>query len=178
MRGKTMLAMGAALALAVVPAAASAQLLSIGIGGGPSTPLGDFGDEAGTGFHVQGSLGLGLPLLPIGARGDVMYQQFPDEHSGTFRQVGGMANATLGLPLPLIVLSPYAIGGVGMFHHTAPDEEHGDHTHEGEDGTAGAWNVGAGIRLGLPGISASLEARYLDAGHGRRSVPVTVGIRF
>lgn len=167
----------AALALAVMPAAASAQV-SFGVGGGPSTPLGDFGDEAGTGWHAQASLSVGVPLLPVGGRADLLFQQFADEHSGNFRQVGGLANATLGLPLPLVVLSPYAIGGVGAFRHSAPDEDHGDHVHAGESGTAAAWNVGAGVRLGLPGISASLEARYLDAGNGVRSVPVTVGIRF
>lgn len=164
-------------ALAVVPAGAGAQV-GMGIGGGPSTPLGDFGDEAGTGFHAQASLSIGVPLLPVGGRGDLMYQQFPDEHSGTFRQVGGLASATLGLPLPLIVLSPYAIAGVGVFHHSAPDAAHGDHTHHGASGSAAAWNLGAGVRLGLPGISASLEARYLDTGNAVRSVPVTVGIRF
>jgi hypothetical protein len=175
MRRSTMWVMAAALA--AFPAAASAQV-SLGLGGGPSTPMGDFGDEAGTGFHAQASLSIGVPLLPLGGRGDLMFQQFPDEHSGNFRQVGGLANATLGLPLPLIVISPYAIGGVGVFHHTSPEEDHGDHSHDGESGTAGAWNVGAGLRLGLPGLSASLEARYLDAGNGVRSVPVTVGIRF
>jgi hypothetical protein len=75
-------------------------------------------------------------------------------------------------------VDPAQVGGVGVFHHTSPEEEHGDHTHDGESGMAAAFNVGAGLRLGLPGISASLEARYLDAGNGIRSVPVTVGIRF
>jgi hypothetical protein len=166
-----------AAALAAFPAAGAAQV-SLGVGGGPSTPLGDFADEAGTGFHAQASLSVGVPLLPLGFRGDVAFQQFPDASDGNFRQVGGLANATLGLPLPLIVLSPYAIGGVGVFHHDAPEEAHDGHTHAGESGSAAAFNVGAGLRLGLPGISASLEARYLDAGNGVRSVPVTVGIRF
>lgn len=176
MRSRTTV-LAAALALAALPASAAAQV-SVGIGGGPSTPLGEFGDEAGTGFHAQASLSVGVPLIPVGFRGDLVFQQFPDEHAGNFRQVGGLANATLGLPLPLIVLSPYAVGGVGVFHHSAPDEAHGDHAHDGDSGSAAAFNVGAGVRLGLPGISASIEARYLDAGKSVRSVPVTVGIRF
>lgn len=176
MRSRTMV-LAAALALAALPAAAPAQV-GLSFGGGPSTPLGEFGDEAETGWNARASLHVGVPLFPVGFRGDAVYQQFSDEAGGTFRQAGGLANATVGLPLPLVVISPYAIGGVGAFRHTAPEEDHGDHAHEGESGTAAAWNVGAGVRLGLPGISASLEARYLDAGNGFRSVPVTVGIRF
>jgi hypothetical protein len=176
MRSRTTFAMAAALAVAAFPLAASAQV-GFAVGGGPSTPLGELADEAGTGFHVQGSVTVGLPLLPVGFRGDLLFQQFPDEHSGSFRQVGGLANATVGLPLPLPVLRPYAIGGIGMMHETAPEEDHGDHAHEGESGFHPAFNVGAGVRLGLPGISAFLEARFLDVG-GHRSLPVTVGIRF
>lgn len=168
----------AALTLALAaPAGASAQV-SFGVGGGPSTPVGDFGDIAETGWHAQASLSIGVPLLALGGRGDVVFQQFPAEGSGSFRQVGGIANATLGLPLPLVVLSPYAIGGVGAFHHSTSDVRFGDEVVPGSSATEAAWNVGAGVRLGLPGISASLEARYLDAGGGVRSVPVTVGVRF
>lgn len=166
-----------AAALAAFPMAASAQI-GLGIGGGPSTPLGDFGDVAEAGFHAQASLHVGVPLLPLGFRGDAMYQQFAAESSGTFRQAGGLANATLGLPVPLIVISPYAIGGVGAFRHMPPEVTVGGVTVEGEESTEAAWNVGAGLRLGLPGISASLEARYLDMGNGVKAVPVTVGIRF
>jgi hypothetical protein len=169
--------MAALFVVLAAPASAAAQV-SFGVGGGPITALGDFSNEVGTGWHAQASLSVGVPLLPVGGRADLLYQRFPDVEGGSFQQLGGLANATVGLPLPLVVISPYAIGGVGAFRHSGPDEDHGDHVHEGEDGTAAAWNVGAGVRLGLPGISASLEARYLDAGNGVRSVPVTVGIRF
>jgi opacity protein-like surface antigen len=163
-------------ALAATPVAADAQV-RIGVGGGPSTPMGDFADEAGSGFLVQGSVTLGLPLLPIGLRGDAVYQQFADERAGTYRQAGALAGGTLGLPLPLPLLSPYVLGEVGAFHHRFPEATHAGHAH-GEDGTASAFAVGGGVRLGLPGIAVSVEARYLDAGKGVRSVPITASLHF
>lgn len=170
----------AALALGALalPAAASAQFLpvSVGVSAGPSFPTGHFAEEAGTGFNVQGSLGLDVPALPVGLRADLLWQRFPDEHEGSFTEVGGLLNATAGLPLPLA--RPYVVGGVGLVHHDAPEEEHGDHVHEGESGSSFAFNVGAGVQLSLLGLSGVLEARYLDAGEDHRSFPVSFGVRF
>jgi hypothetical protein len=168
----------AALALLValsVPATADAQM-RFGLGAGPSFPLDHLAEQAGTGFHLQGSVGLDLPLLPIGARADVLWQQFPDNHDGSFTNLGGLLNATVALPLPLA--RPYLIGGVGLMQHEAPEEDHGDHTHEGEGGTEFAFGVGAGLQLRLFGLGGFVEARYLDWGHGNSAVPVTIGLSF
>jgi opacity protein-like surface antigen len=165
-----------AMAFAAAPAYAQMRPFQIGLGGGPSIATGDFADEAETGYNVQASLGLSIPLIPIGARADLLWQESPDAEDGTFRQIGGMLNGILGLSL--IVAKPYVLAGVGMIHHSAPDEAHIGHTHEGEDGTSTAFNVGAGLELGLLGLAGFGEVRYLDAGEGRTSIPVTVGIRF
>lgn len=167
--------MFAAMAL---PSATSAQArpFSIGISGGPNLPVGRFADEVGTGFHVQGSLGFTPRLLPVGVRADLLYQSFPDEHSGSFTEIGGMLNALLGLPLPLA--RPYAIGGVGLINHNEPDVQHGGHTHTGENHTTFGFNVGAGVQFGFLGLTGVMEARYLDAGEDHRSIPLSFGIRF
>lgn len=177
---KRMLGLGfLALALAAftaAPAAAQLRPWEISIAGGPSIPTGSFSDEAGTGYHVQGSVGFGIPLFPVGLRADLLWQEFPDETSGFFREIGGIANATLGMPLLLI--EPYVLGGVGVFSHSAPDELHLGHEHAGEEGTTMGFNVGAGLEFGLMGLKGFGEVRYLDAGESHRSIPVTVGIRF
>jgi hypothetical protein len=154
-----------------VPATASAQF-SMGVGGGPAIPLSDLGNEAETGFHLQGSLGLQVPLLPVGVRADLLWQRFPDEHSGNFTAIGGMLNATLRMPFPIV--RPYLIGGIGSMRHSEPDEDHG----EGGTSTEFAYGLGAGVQLTLLGFGGFAEARVLDWGHGNRSIPLTIGIIF
>lgn len=167
----------AALALVSPALPASAQLrpFTIGIAGGPSTPMGDFGDEAGTGYHVQGSLGLSIPLLPVGVRADVLWQDFPDEAGGAFTDVGAMVNATLGIPL--LIARPYLLGGVGLFRQSSPDAAHGGHAHAGGTENVTGFAVGAGLEVSLLGLGGAVEARYLHS-EERRSVPISVGIRF
>ena len=50
----------------------------------------------------------------------------------------------------------------------------------GASATEAAWNVGAGVRLGLPGLGVFAEARLHNVfteGDASRFVPVTLGIR-
>lgn len=167
-----------ALALAfAIPVAAEAQIpgVRIGIAGGPSLPLGTLGDEADTGFHLRGSLGLQVPLLPLGGRADLLWHRFPDEHDGTFTGVGGLLNATWRLTFPIV--QPYLIGGAGVMRYSDPDEDHGDHVHTGESGTEFAWAAGAGVQLRLIGFGAFVEARYLDWSR-HRAIPLTIGVTF
>jgi hypothetical protein len=160
-----------------LPTAADAQIpgLRLGIAGGPSVPLGTLADEAGTGFHLRGGLGLEIPLLPIGVRGDLLWQQFPDEHAGNFTQLGGLINATWRLPFPIV--QPYLVGGGGFMRYDEPDQPHGDHVDDGESGTNFAFAAGAGVQLRLLGFGGFVEARYLDWGR-HRAIPLTVGITF
>jgi hypothetical protein len=147
----------------------SAQVgLGFGVGGGPSFPVSELGEEAGTGFHLQASVG--LTVLPVALRADGIFQQFKEEGDGGWiRGIGGVANALLPLPVP--GATPYVIAGLGLIH---TEDEHG---HE-EPGTQFSFGIGGGVRLGLLGNGVFLEARYLDSGEHFRSVPVTVGIMF
>lgn len=161
------------------PDAVSGQTrpFTIGISGGPSFPSGgELAEEFGTGYHVQGSIGFAPAALPLGLRADLLWQEFPDEHGGQEREIGGLANAILALPLG--IARPYLLGGVGIMSHHPPEEEHGDHTHEGEEETTSAFALGAGIEFPFLGLTGALEARYLLAGEGHRAIPVSFGIRF
>lgn len=159
--------LAAALVFFAAPADAQLRPWEISIAGGPSFPTSDLDDVAGTGYHVQGSIGFGIPLFPLGLRGDVLWQEVPHDVDGNFRQIGGIANATLGMPL--ILIEPYVLGGIGVFSVSAPDTE---------SETTTGFNVGAGLEAGLLGLKGFVEARYLDAGNRHRTIPLTVGIRF
>jgi hypothetical protein len=153
----------------------------ISIAGGPSFPTGDLSDEANTGFHVQGSVGFGLPLLPFGARFDALWQEVPDVHDGWFRQIGVLGNAVVAVPL--VFVQPYGLLGVGLLRTETPEEDHGDHAHEGETESFVGFNAGLGLEFPFAGLTGFLEARYLNLfGSGEathfRTIPVSVGIRF
>lgn len=169
-------ALGAALALFGSEAEAQLRPWEISIAGGPSFTTGDFSDVANTGYNVQGSIGFGIPLFPVGVRADLLWQEMPDEISGNYRQIGGIANVTLGMPL--IIIEPYVLAGVGMFSLQEPDEVHVGHDHPADSETSTGFNVGAGLEAGMLGLKGFAEVRYLDMGHGQRTIPVTVGIRF
>lgn len=177
---KIMLVMGVAVAALLGSAGAvQAQMrpFTIGISGGPSFPSGaEFSEEASTGYHVQGSIGFAPAALPVAIRADLLWQEFPDEHGGNFREIGGLANAIVELPLG--IARPYLLGGIGAIRHDAPDEEHGDHAHEGENETTFASALGGGIEFPFLGLTGVLEARYLAAGAEHRAIPVSFGIRF
>jgi hypothetical protein len=150
----------------LVPAAAASQV-SVGVGLGPAVPVGHLGEEAGIGFHVQASLGLNV--LPVEVRVDGLFKQFTEEDGGWIRGKGGLANVFL--PIPAGGVAPYVIAGLGLIHYS---DEHG---HE-EPGVNFGFGIGAGLRFGLGGRSAFIEARYVDGGEDLRSIPITVGIMF
>jgi hypothetical protein len=166
---------GSALVVAAIFGTATAlpAQVGMGIGGGPSMAVGGL-DDFGAGWHAQGSLSIGLPLLPFGLRGDLLYQQLPRSGDGdNYRQIAGVANATLDvLPIPLMPVRPYIIGGLGLFNHDG---------HPEGDGTDLGVNLGAGVRVSLLGFGGFLEAKYQNvftdgASHG--IVPITLGITF
>jgi hypothetical protein len=155
-----------------LPHTAAAQI-GIGIGGGPSFPTGHYADEASAGYNVQVSLGLGVPLLPFGLRADGFLNQFPSDLEGNDRILGGTLNAELYFPSPMI--SPYFIGGVGMYNTSVT---HGNHR---DEGTNLGFNAGLGVRFNLLafGAFAEVRAHHVTGDHeATQFIPLTIGLRF
>lgn len=167
MRGRILVA---ALFLAMVPAAASAQI-GVGAGVGAAFPTGDFGDAVDPGLHVQASLNIGLPLLPD-VRLDGIYQTYSGDGDSSVDVLGGGVN--LLLDMPLVVIKPYLIAGVGFYDVSV--EVGTDDVSNSEIGFTG----GAGLRLGLGSLGVFAEARVLRIGGDvdMTTVPVLVGITF
>jgi len=145
-----------AIAAAAFAAPAEAQLpFRLGVQAGASIPTGDMGDGAETGYHV-GLLAEAKPvLLPIGVRADVIYNEFGSsgEDDVDFRLLNVNANAIF--EMPGVGLRPYLLGGLGWYR--------GNFNADGESGDAESaigFNVGGGIKFGLAGFGAAVEAHY------------------
>lgn len=165
-----------AVALAFSASAAQAQI-GFAVAGGPTFATGDLGEGLDMGYHAQVSASFSLPVLPVGLQADGMFTRFgvSDTDDANMQLLSGSLNAVLNIPTVGIV--PYIIGGVG-FYNTKLDIEGLDSESETDMGV----NVGAGVRLGLPGIGGVFaESRLHNVfgdGDSFRFVPVSLGIRF
>lgn len=169
-----------ALAFTVAARPAQAQLggISLGVAAGVANPSGDVKSDFKSGVHVEGLASLSLPLIPIGFRGEVAYDQMNKKDSVTdpaitsLKLASGVVDATFSLPFP--VFHPYAIGGFGYYVHNGSSGL-GDRA-----GTVG-FNGGVGVELKLPVIRAFGEVRYHTVSYSGTRVaviPVTVGLTF
>ena len=155
---------------------ASTRSFNIGIAGGVTMPLGDFGDFYGTGFNVMGSLGFRPQTLPVGISFDVAYHSLSGEDDGLFeaediRIISGTGNVVI----PFATsggIRPYVIGGVGIYNFDADDI----------DGTTDfGLNAGGGLEFALSGFNTFLEARFhsvFTEEDNTNLLPIVFGIRF
>ncbi len=173
----------AALAVLTAPIANAHAQMGFGLAAGISAPTGDFGKAADAGYHVTGLLRFGIPLAPVGLRLEGSFSEFKYKSSAVdakARLVSGIANAVFSSPG---IVAPYVIGGVGIYHAWAAC---GSCT---TSSTKVGYNGGAGLKLGLSGFSAFVEARYhyipgasdpTTAGvkSSTQFIPVSVGVTF
>jgi hypothetical protein len=162
----------------MAPVAMAQAQLKFGVGAGASVPNGDFSNGVETGYHFLVTAGVKPPLAPVGFRVDGMFNQFNLKalSSESFRVMGLHANAVLSMPGAMVV-TPYAIGGVGMYRSSSSVPN------SGTSNDLGA-NIGGGISFGLAGFGAFAEIRlhnlFVDDGAGgttsQRFIPITFGI--
>lgn len=176
--------------------ASNAQLSSpigFGVVGGTSSPSGHLSDLAKSGWHAGAFLELNLPVVPVGFRLEGAWHQFGDKPLSTgggttsARIAAGTLNATYTL-LPLPIIKPYFIGGVGEYNvklsaprPLPPSGGQAVSVIGTTTQTKTGINGGVGVRLQLGGFAAFLEARWHDIftnGKHVQMVPVSVGLRF
>ncbi len=165
-----------ALACLALARPAHAQLggISLGAAAGVAKPAGDVKDTFKSGYHIEGLAALSLPLVPIGFRGELAYDQMAAKTSGagSLKVASGVVDATFSLPFP--VFHPYAIGGLGYYEHNSA-------IGGGREGKVGI-NGGVGVELKLPVIRAFGEVRYHSASFSSGTrvgiIPITVGLVF
>lgn len=181
--------------------------IGFGLVGGTSSPSGHLSDLASSGWHAGAFLELKLPVFPIGFRLEGAWHQFGDKRfqtsGGTIgttkaRIAAGTINATYTL-LPLPIIKPYFIGGVGEYNAELTSPEpisnppglFGGPPMQTLGGTSTGTitrtqtkfgiNGGVGVRLQLGGFAAFVEARWHDiftTGKNVQMIPVSVGVRF
>jgi hypothetical protein len=173
----------ATIALVAAPRVSHAQLglvkpFQLGIAGGAAQPMSDLKNGANMGFNATAALGINLPLIPVGLRVDGAYNQFGEKAGVGAKLHVVSATGNLVWRLPSVGISPYLIGGAGLYMQTATST--GTTSLSATDNHMG-WNAGAGINLPLTVFKAFVEARYnsysTDAG-SVKFVPVTFGIMF
>ena len=170
----------ASIALVAAPRVSHAQLglvkpFQIGIAGGATQPMSDLKTGSNMGYNGTVALGISLPFIPVGLRIDGAYNQFGQKTGGAKLHIMS-ATGNVVWKLPSIGVSPYLIGGAGLYRPTveAPALPSASKNHFG-------WNAGAGINLPLTVFKAFVEARYNSVsvnGSTLQFVPLTFGIMF
>jgi hypothetical protein len=172
----------ATIALVAAPRVSQAQLglkpFSLGIAGGATQPMSDLKNGVDMGYNATAALGINVPLIPVGLRIDGAYNQFGAKEgiAGKLRVVSATGNVVWRLPS--VVISPYLIGGAGIYMSAVTGL-----TTKTETSNNFGWNAGAGLNLPLSVFHAFVEARYnrvkSDTGTGHMEfVPVTFGLMF
>jgi Outer membrane protein beta-barrel domain len=180
MKRMVSLVLGAVLAMGVT-VAAQAQV-SLGVGGGVTIPLGDFGDAAKTGWHGLGSLGYNLPS-GLGVRGDFYYGQHsakgaPSGVSAKWKLAGGLGNVLYSFGSPGGI-RPYVLGSVGFMNLKVTASSGG--ASASASSTKLTFGGGAGLKFGASNTSFFVESRYLTVntdGSNANFIPVTAGVNF
>jgi hypothetical protein len=173
-------AIAALLFSASTSSAQSNKAVSVGISGGATIPVGDFGDLYSTGFNGTASLMFRSYGSPLGIRVDGMYNRLSvkDDVVGVpFDNVSiTSANANLVYNLQGTGITPYLIGGAGAYWMKG----HGN----GFDGNTTSKlgvNGGIGAAFQLSGFNTFIEARYhhvFTDENATQFIPVTFGIAF
>jgi opacity protein-like surface antigen len=170
----------AAAALVLAGSAAQAQgynPFQIGAAGGIAIPVSDLGNSANMGYNISVAVGYKPEFTPIGIRAEAAYNQFGLQGGGGNINIPAFTgNLVLGLPLGM--LSPYAIGGAGLYRPNVELNGLGSGNAENHFG----FNIGGGIRIPLStSFETFVEARYnrVTVNGGSLSfVPITVGVMF
>lgn len=177
-------ALAALLFSAGTSSAQSAKAVSLGISAGASIPAGDFADLYTTGYNGTVSLMFRSVGSPIGLRVDGMYNKLSVKDDATIGVPGfgivdaaviSGANANLVYSLPGVGISPYLIGGGGIYNMKLDIEDADSPDSKNKFGV----NGGIGAAFALSGFTTFIEARYHHVFTNDRAtkfIPVTFGI--
>ena len=166
--------------------------IGVGVVGGTSSPAGGLSDLAKSGWHAGAFIELNLPVVPVGFRLEGAWHQFHDKpFAGTTGTTGARIaaitlNATYAV-LPLPIVKPYVIGGVGEYSVRTtspaplPPSQGVRSDFQTTTETKFGINVGAGVRVQIASFAVFVEARWHDintSGNNAQMIPVSIGLRF
>ena len=171
----------ALLAALAAPMGLTAQSASrpvgLGMSGGLSLPVGDFGEGLDAGYSIAGHLFFKpAALTSLRLRADVSADSWAFDGTGsTFRTLGVIGNALYDFPTrsSTSISRPYLLGGLGLVHSRDGEFDVSD--------TNLGFQVGGGLGFQLSGFSTFAEAKFVNVfgdGGSARSLPITFGVRF
>ncbi|WP_396215628.1 outer membrane protein [Gemmatimonas sp.] len=183
---RTLRAFGLVAALAA-PVALSAQStnkpVSLGVSGGLSLPMGDFGKALNSGYNITGHVYFKpASLQAVRLRGDVSFDRWAVDGSGdnSRRALGVIGNVVYDFPTQSTsMIKPYVLGGLGLFNSKSTITIAGTEV-SGSDTNFGV-QAGAGLAFQLSGFSTFVEGRLVNVFSDNTSiryVPITFGVRF
>lgn len=165
---------------------------TLGIAIGAALPTGDLADGVNTGYNATGHIGLQPASLPIGFRLEASYNDFGVKKSllagtgandASTRAFGMLANLVVPIPMGGARVTPYVIGGVGMYNTKVAVTADGASISEDENDFG--FNAGGGLQIPFSSFKGFIEARYHRISLGNKMdggsasfVPITLGISF
>lgn len=159
---------------AAVPTLGQAQV-SLYLAAGPSIPIGDLGDFAGTGWVAAGgfTFDLGENGLWTGAEGTYGRNGLDSEVDGHVQLIGVMA--LLGYTIPTeSSVHPYVWGGAGILSGKVEV----DGFEGGESDTDFGFQAGVGTTFGHGAVRPLIEARLETAGSEKQFFAIDAGATF
>jgi len=147
----------AALGLLVSTSSVTAQFVFVG--GGPSFPLSDYGDYAGTGFIITGGAGFpigapGLNVLIEGGYGQNNHDTDGDK-TNPLHVMGGLE---YDFNPDGEGINPYAYAIAGLLWHRYSSDTFGD-----DSESAFGYSGGVGASFPLGGVSGWAEGKIVNA---------------
>jgi len=169
MRKTVLLATVAVLSL---PAAGEAQVSLLGAVG-VTNPMSDLNDVADVGWHAMAGMHLAIADLPVGLRADGAYHSFGEQGMNPATNILSGA-LSLVVKFPGVGLSPYLLGGVGIYRTSADGSSFAT---ESDSGIHGAF----GVDIGALDFGGFAEVRVVnvstESAGNRRFVSATLGVR-
>ena len=173
--------LGAVLMASVGAAPAVAQGAEFSLGGGVTSPLGNFDDGFKLGWHGTGAVSYVPPNLPVGFQIDGTFSRLSDESDFDVKSqmIYGTGNVVYKFKVAEDTrFRPYLIGGGGVYNL---DFKGDDVSSSVESVTKFGINAGAGFDFKAGAAGLFLEGRFHNVfteGDNTNFIPITVGVRF
>jgi opacity protein-like surface antigen len=185
--------LGGGVAFAEEPVA---RLVSVGLGGGVSVPVGDVKGAFDSGFNGHGFVKFHLPAFPIQPRLDLVFQKMDVKDAaalesqfapstyvgGSQQEFGGLAQAQFDV-IKAGPIKPYLVAGLGVSSFkTSLDTDTGSTASQNQ--TEFTVSGGGGVLAKLGPVSAYVEGRVnnivnngtvIDV-NSIKTVPISFGI--
>jgi hypothetical protein len=173
--------LGAVFMASIGAAPAVAQGAEFSLGGGVTSPLGDFDDGAKLGWHGTGAVSYVPQNLPVGFQLDGTFSRLSDETPDDVKAqlIYGTGNVFYRFQTSEQTrFRPYLIGGGGVYNLDAKGE---DVDPNAESQTKFGLNAGAGFDYKAGAVGVFVEGRFhtvFTENDNTNFIPITLGIRF